>query len=166
MDEADRRGPWVVVATALALASPLAGHGAWGLYDGYPTSAIGTPEMSMALGLLALATLAAVLVIDVVAAEQARRARFAVFTMRPVADGQEPICEDVQDLGLGAEAHEEVADAGSAYRTSGRPVRVILGDAEVSWAALRRASLGTTAALVASVLAVAVAFSGAGDLVR
>jgi hypothetical protein len=150
VDESDRRGSWLVVATAVAAAQVAVAHGDPGPWNHQPVT-------SFALGVLAIGSLATMAWFDLAAYMEAQRAMLALVGMRPRAADATTGCPDVLDLGLGDEEHEELEQGGSAYRTNERPQRIVRGDSATAFEALRRALVRSFTCLIAAIVLFAIA---------
>ncbi|MFO0556023.1 MAG: hypothetical protein U0271_47030 [Polyangiaceae bacterium] len=130
VDEADARGPWLVVALAIAIAQfPVMGNARvmnW------------SPDVSLAIGVLSIGVLAVVFLSDLVTAIRIRRAAAGLEHMVERDFSPTEIPENLVDLGLGNEEHVELAPAGSVYRGSARPLRVLRGSVVHALDAMRR----------------------------
>jgi hypothetical protein len=139
VDGADRRAVWLAVATAVALGT-LAALPDWTVF---PSEVRLSLEVSRALGTLAVAVIAAVLLRDLMGLARAWRAAREVRDMRPCApdDPGLPWARRQVDLGIGYGAAASVLPAAGVYREYDRVLRVVRGDP----AAAQRAILGSVA---------------------
>jgi hypothetical protein len=140
VDECDGRRVWSFVAFGVAVACPI-------VLASSERSSLFSLRSTSSLGLVATLVLFVGLVMDALSARRIGRAAMEVVGMREVDIARVDV-EDVVDLGLGDEAHEEVQRGGTAYRTNERAVRAILGDPQLASNALRR-SLALSALLFA-----------------
>jgi hypothetical protein len=152
LDEADRRAPWIVVATGVAIGHVLVSSGAAGTI--YRTHSY---EVSVGLGQLSVAALAVMFGLDLWGAAAAVRALRGYRNLRRRGAGAETTCDDVVDLGIGDDENVELAASGSAYRTNERPARIVRGSPAESLAALRRTAWRSGACCTVALVALATA---------
>jgi hypothetical protein len=150
----DRRAVWLPAATAVALGT-LAAIPEW---TAFPIAFRPSLELSRALGLLALAAIAALLIGDIAGLARARRAAHDLRTMR-ACDPESPDLPwagDRLDLGLGDRAAVHVIPANGPYRELDRVIKVIRGDARAASHALGwSVARGAIALAVASTVVIA-----------
>jgi hypothetical protein len=144
LDGADRRAPWAATAVFIA-AGRIANS-----RDLIPTQFTSPFELratSMAIGLLACVVLVVILAFDLVSLKRARAALFAESEMTPRDPFEGLPCDDVIDVGIGNEEHEEVF-GGPAYRSVAKPLRVLKGSPTLAIPPLRVAVLRATLLLI------------------
>lgn len=155
VDEADRRAPWIV-ACACAAAGRLALLCNAGVIVYDPPARPPSTAVSMGLAWLGLVAAIAGFGCDAIGWARVRmaRRRVAAMTLRDPATAF--TCDDVVDLGLGREEHEELL-GGPAYRTIAQPIAVVRGDVDESGAMMGRATLRSLLIVGASALALTLA---------
>jgi hypothetical protein len=141
VDGADRRGPWAVTATCIAVGRiPTR----FAITPVQLTSTLEPSGVSLAIAVLAVVALLGVTLFDVI---DLARVKHAFYAMRAMSE-RDPAtglpCEHTVDVGIGAEEHEELF-GGPAYRSVERPLRVVRGSPERGVQALRRACIRSAA---------------------
>jgi hypothetical protein len=155
VDETDRRAPWMVIAIGVALFQGPVAYGARNIHHI-------NPDVTAALGLLALGAICTMTLLDLMALRRANASVQDLANMRARDPDSAFPCEDVEDLGVGDEEHEAL-EGGAAYRGNPRPIRVVRGTPELAVPLLRSALTRSTYALMFGLLGCAIPYMAHGQ---
>lgn len=150
VDETDRRAPWMVIAIGVAVFQGPVAYGARTIHHT-------NPDVTAALGLLALGAVVTMMLLDLLALRRANVSALDIASMRARDPESAFPCEDVEDLGVGDDEHEAL-EGGAAYRGNPRPIRVVRGAPELALPMLRAAVTRSTYGLMFGLLGCAIPY--------
>jgi hypothetical protein len=155
VDETDRRAPWMLIAIAVALFQGPVAYGARTIHHI-------NPDVTAALGVLALGAVIVMTALDFLALRRANASVLDIGNMRARDPDSSFACEDIEDLGVGDDEHEAL-EGGAAYRGNPRPMRVVRGTAEIAVPMLRGAVTRSTYGLMLGLLGFSIPYLAHGD---
>jgi len=154
VDETDRRAPWMLIAVAVAVFQGPVAYGARTIHHIHP-------DVTAALGVLALGAILVMTVLDVMALRRANASVLDIGNMRARDPSSAFPCEEMEDLGVGDDEHEAV-EGGVGYRGNPRPIRVVRGTAELAVPILRGAVTRSTYGLMFGLLGFSIPYFAHG----
>jgi len=157
VDDADRRAPWTVIASGVAIGRLVTAGAPYGSFNSIDASDQ-LHSVCSALALLACVALTVIAIFDLVGLRQAQRAWSALLNMTERDPNEGLPCDNTEDMGLGDMEHEELF-GGPAYRTAPRPLYVVRGSPGDAVSTLRRSVVATWTCTIVSYCITAITLS-------